>query len=466
MTARLLRGRSGGLSLRTRLALLAGLACVFVAVLLSLGLYVVAQQFVQQAQLARLQSAALVLPGRVRNSLAFGQYDPDDLTGQDIPADILVRVSQYGAVLIVSRQFPGDIRLDAEPGLYRLGDRYVLAQPVSVSGRTVLLTLALSSQGSDDARRAFLRAIFLILPVVLLLACLASWWAAGRMLRPVAALEQAARLVGESGDLTRPLPGVGGQDELSRLAATLQNSFRQLDQIRSREVQFLRSAAHDLRGPLAALKTRVSLSLSRERAPERYRQDLREVGLDLTRLATLAEHLLLLASNPQTLGRGPVELHGVVADALDTARSRSPDTDLDLSGEAIRVQGDRVLLGQAIGNLLQNAVLHAPGAAVHVELSRDRGEALITVRDDGPGVDAAALARLGEAFFRPDGARQAVVSDLEGGGHGLGLAIVRHVAQLHGGTLELESAPGQGFTARLRLPLEEEFAAGRASART
>ena len=79
-------------SLRTRMALLSGLASVFVAVLLSLGLYVVAQRFVQQAQLARLNNAALVLVGRVQNSLTYGQYDPDDLTRQDVPPDIQVRV--------------------------------------------------------------------------------------------------------------------------------------------------------------------------------------------------------------------------------------------------------------------------------------------------------------------------------------------------------------------------------------
>ena len=84
---------SRGVSLRTRMALLSGLACVFVAALLSLGLYVVAQRFVQQAQLARLNSAALLLAGRVQNSLTFGQYDPDDLTRQDVPPDIQVRVS-------------------------------------------------------------------------------------------------------------------------------------------------------------------------------------------------------------------------------------------------------------------------------------------------------------------------------------------------------------------------------------
>ncbi len=504
--ARLTPGLPRRASLRTRMALLSGLACVFVAALLSLGLYVVAQRFVQQAQLARLNSAALLLAGRVQNSLTFGQSDPDDLTRQDVPPDIQVRVSLGRSVLILSRQFPRDLPLNVSPGVYRLGDRYVLAQPVEVQpfagqGRLALLTLSLSSQGTDDARRAFVRATLFILPGVLLLACLASWWAAGRMLRPVAALEQEARLIGESGDLTRPLTGAGGAggkgtDELSRLAVTLQTSFRQLDETRSREVQFLRSAAHDLRGPLAALTTRVSLSLSRERAPERYRQDLQEALRDIARLSALSEHLLLLARNKQTLGRAPVHLRDVAAEAIDAARSLYPDTDIDLQGGAvagiavagiavtgiavagmaapgvdvlditvpditvpdITVPGDRLLLGQAVSNLLENAHSHAPGAAVRVSLEQQAGQALLSVHDSGPGVDVGVLARLGEAFYRPDSARSRdnTMSDAntpQGGGHGLGLAIVRHVALLHGGTLILESVPGQGFTATLRLPV-------------
>ncbi|WP_407569423.1 sensor histidine kinase [Deinococcus altitudinis] len=455
-------------SLRTRLALSAGLACVFVALILALGLYLVAQGFVQQAQLARLNSAALVLEGRVQNNLAFSQYDPDDLTRQDVPADIQVRVSLGRSVLIVSRQFPQGLPLNVDPGVYRLGDRYVLAQALGAGSGYALLTLSLSSQGTDDARRAFLRAMFIILPVVLLLACLASWWAAGRMLRPLAALEQEARLIGESGDLNRPLTGAGGRDELSRLAATLQESFRQLGETRGREVQFLRSAAHDLRGPLAALKTRVALSLSRDRSADRYRQDLREVGLDLSRLSTLAEHLLLLARIPQTLSRSPVRLQEVVADALDAARSRFPDTDLDLqnlagpnlAGPNLSVLGDRVLLGQAVGNLLQNAAHHAPASAVRVALGTEGDAAVLSVHDDGPGVEPAVLERLGEAFYRPDSSR---ASGLPESGHGLGLAIVRHVAALHGGTLELKSAAGQGFTARLRLPLAPPVLAAGAS---
>jgi signal transduction histidine kinase len=457
------------LSLRTRMALSAGVACVFVALVLALGLYLVAQQFVQNAQLDRLRNAAVILRDRVQNNLTFSQYDPGDLLRRDVPADIQLRVSEDRAVLIISRQFPADLRMDVPPGVYRLGDRYVLAQPISAPGGEALLTLALSSRGTEDARRAFVRATLIILPVVLLLACLASWWAAGRMLRPVALLEHEARMVGESGDLTRPLPGAEGSDELSRLAATLQTSFRQLDETRGREVQFLRSAAHDLRGPLAALNTRVALSLSRERDAQRYRHDLAEIGQDIGRLSTLAEHLLLLARNPQTLAHNRVNLQDVAADALDAARSRFPETDLDLAGEGVTVLGDRVLLGQAVTNLLQNAVRYAPGTAVRLRISTQNGQALLSVHDDGPGVEPEVLARLGEAFYRPDAARSSAIGGSEtdssktisaDGGHGLGLAIVRHVAALHGGSLELESAPGQGFTARLRLPRLQETVSG------
>jgi len=443
--------RARHLSLRTRMALAAGLACVFVAVVLSFGLYVVAQRFVQQAQLDRLTSAATVLHERVENSLMFGRYDIDDVMGRDVPGDIQLRASVGGTVVMSSRQFPGDLPLAVSPGVYRLGDRYVLAQRLGPRSGYALLTLALSGQGTDDARRAFLRAVLFILPCVLLLACLAAWWAGGRMLRPIAALEQEARMIGQSGDLTRPLPGTDGHDELSRLAGTLQASFRQLADTRAREVQFLRSAAHDLRSPLAALKTRVALSLSRDRDAARYRQDLHEIGTDLSRLATLTEHLLLLARNPQTLARRSVPLLGVAADAVDATRSRFPDTDLDLSGEQLTVQGDAVLLGQAVTNLLQNAVHHAPGSAVTLTLARQDDWATLRVHDDGPGVQGAVLDRLGEAFYRPDSARS---PGREDGGHGLGLAIVRHVAALHGGHLDLHSTPGEGFTAVLRLPLD------------
>ncbi|MFC4455833.1 HAMP domain-containing sensor histidine kinase [Deinococcus sonorensis] len=438
--------RPGRLTLRARMALITALSCVLVAGLLSLGLYVGVQRIVEQGQLSRLQAAGAILKARTESGLMFGRLDLDRLFGSDVGQDIQLRVSVDEQVLAQSPQFPGALPADLAPGVYRSGGRYVQALTLDGRGGSALLTLSLDNRGDREAREAVLRALLLTLPLALLLALSASWWAAGRMLRPIAALERTAREIGESGDLTRPVPDAGDRDELTRLAATLQLTFEQLNLTRQREQQFLRSAAHDLRSPLAALQTRVSLALSRERDSARYRQDLQEVGHDLGRLARLAEHLLLLARNPQGLGQGPVPLLELAADAVDEARSRQPERDLDLYGTALTVAGDRVLLGQAVSNLLQNALRHAPGAAVTLSVRPDGSEALLTVQDDGPGVEPAVLARLGEAFYRPDAARS-------GEGYGLGLAIVRHVAQLHGGTLTLDSAPGAGFRATLRLPL-------------
>ncbi|MDL2345935.1 HAMP domain-containing sensor histidine kinase, partial [Deinococcus sp. MIMF12] len=167
--------------------------------------------------------------------------------------------------------------------------------------------------------------------------------------------------------------------------------------------------AHDLRSPLAALTARVDAALTRDRGPERYRAELRELGTDLTRLSTLTNHLLLLARDPAALSREAVPLRDLAAEAVDRARELSPEADVDLiAPQALTAYGDRVLLGQAVWNLTANALLHAPGAAVTVTVRGDgSGGAEIEVRDDGPGVDAPTLARLGEAFYRPDASRAA-----------------------------------------------------------
>lgn len=212
----------------------------------------------------------------------------------------------------------------------------------------------------------------------------------------------------------------------------------------------MRAAAHDLRSPLAALTARVDATLARDREAGRYRAELREIGTDIARLATLADHLLLLARDASAMTRESVPLRDLAADAVDRARELDPEADVDLvAPQAVTVAGDRVLLGQAIWNLTVNAVRHAPGATVTVTVGDGSGGATVEVRDDGPGVPPDVLARLGEPFYRPDASRSAAGGQ---SGHGLGLALVRRAAGLHGGSLTLESAPGKGFTATLRLP--------------
>ncbi|GAA5437891.1 HAMP domain-containing sensor histidine kinase [Deinococcus aquaticus] len=461
------------LTLRARLALWAALATGLAVALVAAGLFWAVNGFLRQAQEQRLLSVVGAVQGRVEGLLRPSREDDDPLRSllgvatvsqsdlERVADEVdrrgvelrLVAVQAAELASVGTRSFPQGVPLDlrAGPGAYlsRDGEHLILVR--GVGGRSVQLQVAVDARALTDARRAFGQALTVLLPLALLFSLLVGWVVAGRLLRPVRTLENAARAVGEGGDLRRPLPGAGRGDELARLALTMQEAFARLADARDREQGFLRAAAHDLRSPLAALTARVEGTLARDRDAGRYRADLREIGTDITRLSTLANHLLLLARDPGAVQRAPVPLLDLAADAVDRARELDPLADVDLAASGpVTVPGDRVLLGQAIWNLTTNAVRHAPQATVTVTVRAVPGGAAVTVRDDGPGVDAATLARLGEAFYRPDVSRTADASGV--GGHGLGLALARHVATLHGGTLDLDSAPGRGFTATLHLP--------------
>lgn len=432
-------------TLRHRVALTVTAVCLAAVLLVAGGLYVTVNRFLFTAHLQTLTSAAFALEARIEQGLAFGSVDLNRLPRGDLPADVRLRVTLGARVLAASSDFPADVPV-LPPGNYRDARHLMLVRSLRGAGSAGLLTLVADARSLNEARDAYARALLLLLPLALAGAVVTGWVTAGRMLRPVRALERAARDIQESGDLTRPVPGAGDRDELERLAATLQQTFARLAATRAREQEFVRAAAHDLRGPLTALRARVALAMQRGHDADGYRRDLREVDADLARLAHLCGHLLLLARNPDTVAREVVALRDVVADSVDHVRSAHPDewVDVFFTGSP-RVLGDAVLLAQAVTNLLSNAVRHAPGARVNVHVGTGGDGAFVRVEDDGPGVPPEVLERLGEAFYRPDAARS-------GDGHGLGLAIVRHVAQLHGGRVTFHSAPGEGFTALVRLP--------------
>lgn len=447
------------LSLRTRWGLWAALATGLSVLLVSAGLFFTVTELMRRSQEEKVMGAVQAVQGLIQRQRDDFEYqdtgqvfiNPRDLervadgTGQRTGLELRLLIASNGQAQNYStRQFPTGISAALAPGKYELNDEYVLVNQLAPNA---LLTVVADGRPLKEARRAFIRALTFLLPAALLLSLLLGWLVAGRLLRPVQTLEGAARRIGEGGDLRQPLPGAGAGDELARLSLTLQNSFGRLADSRDREQSFLRAAAHDLRSPLAALQARVDSTLARERDAERYRQDLREVGRDITRLSTLANHLLLLARDPSAMAKAPVPLRDLAAEAVDRARELAPEADVDLiAPHPVSVTGDRVLLGQAIWNLTMNAVKHAPGATVTVTVSQQPdGGASVTVQDDGPGVSADTLSKLGNAFFRPDSSRS-------GDGHGLGLALAMRAAQLHGGHLDLNSSPGQGFTAALRLP--------------
>ncbi|WP_309569799.1 HAMP domain-containing sensor histidine kinase [Deinococcus sp.] len=462
------------LTLRARLALWAALATALAVAVVAGSLYYAVNGLLERSQFDRTLSAASAAQERVETMLGAGARgdDPFDLQhlgdlggapalplpsqmeleriadadGQRAGVELrLVGVVGGAVQSVATPRFPrSGVPVTLRPGQYRLVEQMIVVR--SLRGSQALLTVASDARALGAARQAFTQVLVWLLPLTLLLTLAIGWTVAGRLLRPVRDLEHAARQIGSGGDLRRALPGAGDRDELARLAGTLQTSFHSLADARDREQAFLRAAAHDLRSPLAALTARVDGALARDRDAERYRADLREIGTDITRLSQLANHLLLLARDPAAMGRAPVPLRDLAADAVDRARELAPEADVDLDApHAVTVAGDRVLLGQAIWNLTMNAVRHAPGATVTVTVSGGPDGAHITVHDDGPGVNAGVLARLGEAFYRPDVSRS-------GDGHGLGLALARRAADLHGGTLTLASTEGQGFTATLDVP--------------
>ncbi|RJF72119.1 sensor histidine kinase [Deinococcus cavernae] len=447
------------LSLRTRWGMWAALATGLSVLLVAAGLFFTVTALMRRSQEEKVIGAVQAVQNLIErqhddfNYQVTGQVfiNPRDLeriadgSGQRTGLELRLLLSSNGQTQNFStRQFPSGVSSTLKPGRYELDDEYVLVNQLAPNAA---LTVLADGRPLQEARRAFLRALTFLLPLSLLLSLLVGWLVAGRLLAPVRRLEGAARRIGEGADLRQPLPGAGQGDELARLSLTLQDSFARLADSRDREQAFLRAAAHDLRSPLAALQARVDSTLARERDPERYRQDLREVGRDITRLSTLANHLLLLARDPSAMAKAPVPLRELAAEAVDRARELAPEADVDLKApQPVTMTGDRVLLGQAIWNLTMNAVKHAPEATVTVSVQgQPDGSAHVTVQDNGPGVSADTLARLGEAFYRPDGSRT-------GDGHGLGLALARRAAELHGGQLTLESAPGKGFRATLHLP--------------
>jgi two-component system phosphate regulon sensor histidine kinase PhoR len=237
-------------------------------------------------------------------------------------------------------------------------------------------------------------------------------------------------------------------------------TFRDLTPIRRVEdmrVDFVANVSHELRTPLAALsgfiETLKGAARNDTAARERF-LDIMEA--QARRMARLIDDLLSLSRielsahvRPQTR----VELLPIVrqvADALQTlARDRGVSVSIDAEDAPLAVAGERDELIRVFENLIENALKYgASGKRVEVRLRREGGEAVVAVRDFGPGIAAEHLPRLTERFYRVD-----IAESREQGGTGLGLALVKHILNRHGGRLGIDSRPGEGATFAVRLPL-------------
>jgi two-component system sensor histidine kinase MprB len=262
------------------------------------------------------------------------------------------------------------------------------------------------------------------------------------VLAPVRRLSATVNEVTRTRDLSRRV-AMTGHDEMARLAASFDGMLTALEISLRQQRQLVADASHELRTPLTSLRTNLELlARGQPTDPEDRQQVLRELVGQMERLSTLVADLIDLARDEEaTLPIEDVRLDQVVSDAIVDVRGRYPRVRFDAVLEETTVRGVRPRIARAVTNLLDNAGKWSPAGGV-VEVTVNAGE--VSVRDHGPGIAPEDAPRVFDRFWRASNARSLP-------GSGLGLSIVKEVAESHGGSVTLEHAIGGGARFRLRL---------------
>jgi heavy metal sensor kinase len=323
----------------------------------------------------------------------------------------------------------------------------MLALPVRRDGRRFVLLVGATRENRAETLDSLRNAFFIGGPLALLLASLAGYVLAGAALRPIEAMRRRAADISAS-SLDERLPVPPTNDEVSRLGETLNEMLERIAAGLARERRFVADASHELRTPVAVIKTELEGALRSGGHDPAVTAALSAAVEECDHLAQLAEDLLVVARSGEgelPLRREPVEAGELLERVRDrfTDRAERAGREIRLDpGEDVRLDADSLRLQQALGNLVDNALRHGEGEIVLRSAIRD-GRVELSVSDAGAGFPPAFADRAFERFARGDGARTR-------GGSGLGLAIVRTIAEAHGGSADIVSGPGATVRISLR----------------
>lgn len=279
-----------------------------------------------------------------------------------------------------------------------------------------------------------------------------GWMVAGRVLDPIGRITAVARDI-QATDLSRRIALRGPPDELKELADTFDAMLSRLDEAFDGQQRFIQEASHELRNPLAVIRTNLDVALA---DPDAGAEDLRRtaelVGRSAERMSRLVDDLLVYARRGALAHQiGPVDVAGVVLEETEEFRALAQVRFLTLVGDAdpgLMIEGDRIALRRAVANLLTNAIRLAPShSTISISAGRQTDLVWLAVSDEGPGIDERHRSLVFQRFWRGDqaGAREA-------GRSGLGLAIVEQIARDHGGVVGLDPSPQGGSTFSMWLP--------------
>ena len=337
--------------------------------------------------------------------------------------------------------------LGTPPAPFRL-----LARAVTDRGQPRVLVLATSLAGADAAVHRLLVILLTGGPIALLVAGATGWWVAGLALRPVAAVTDRARRISVHRlDERVPVPKVA--DEVGRLAQTFNAMLDRLEAGVDAQRRLIADASHDLRTPLAVMRSELDVALAAgDLAPDAV-EVLASTAEEVGRMTRMVDNLLALARADQgglDLLVRPVDLRDVAEATADQLRplADAKGLALEVTGTAPVVDADRERLGQVVTNLVDNAVKYTARGSVRLHAWQNGTEAGITVTDTGPGIPGDELTKVFARFYRTDTARGRAVD-----GSGLGLAIAQENARLHGGRIDAANNPEGGAVFTVRLPV-------------
>lgn len=337
----------------------------------------------------------------------------------------------------------------------------VVVSPWSRGGQAGFVLAGQPAARLAQQRRGFAGLLFVSSAFILLAAGVASWWAAGRALKPLKAMARAADQIAETQDVSQRLPETRRRDEIARLTASfnralqrVQEAQRHLMETVESQKRFVADASHELRTPLTTIRANAGFLLARPDVQPLDREAaLEDIAAESERMGRLVDDLLALARADagQRLELTPLDLRPVVEDVARRARRLHPTRDLRLVAPerpgAILLKGNADALAQLLWILVDNAVKHTQrGGLIEIELAFANGGAQLSVRDNGPGLPEGDLERIFERFVQADRARAAA-------GAGLGLAIARWIVEQHGGRIDAGNDPEHGAVFRVELPV-------------
>jgi len=297
-------------------------------------------------------------------------------------------------------------------------------------------------------------ALFLVIPFILAISAFVSYWLAGRAFRPIHHLAYTAREIGAR-DLHQRVPVPPAEDEVRDLSLIFNQMIGRLERAFNQQRRFVADASHELRTPVAVIRSMTEVALSQPSGVEGYEAVLREVNVEAERLGRLINDLLALArvdEGKAQLDSEPVRCDLLAIDVVESLEPLAQERHIGLKTHILQpatVMGDAARLIQVIMSLVDNALIYTnAGGTVTVSVETCASHVHISVSDTGIGIAQKDIEHIFERFYRADPARSKA-----SGGSGLGLAIVDWVVRAHQGVISVESQPGQGSTFMVTLPL-------------